>query len=342
MPTEEKTKNYTEPVFRNYKPDAADIVGFCVVIPVSIAFTLFVLLLPTIGVSNYYDFQINQQNIAHYYIAALINVIFITFVHTFSEHILLEYNVEYKHKKNDHVSYVKRLTLTASSFGSISSRMITSALYLVILIASHLQDLKIINIEDDYISQLIQINKYSFIVLTAIDKLFAELKETKSHWKYKIKKWLELFYMYRLNIMQKETLYRIEELFSKKKYKALFFEFGYVVDAITDGVDYYVFLNVAESFCDKKLFCDYYIALSNHSLITEETIESVDAVIAYIINNTPPHLHEEIKHVPCDRSDIIKTIEHIDILLRQYKYNLRMSRDSKNKKVILSVEHEAD
>lgn len=325
-----------KPTIREFKPDLGDIVRLCLLLPLSLVLTILILYLPTIGISYHYSFNINQQNILKYYIVALCNVIFIALFHFVSEWCLLGYNIEYKNRRDDSVSVLKREVLIIATFGSVSSRLITSVVYLIILIISHLQDLNIYIIDNDFVAQLIQINKFSFIILTAIDKVLGEFRETKNHFKYKVKRWLELFLMYRLKIMQGETLKRIEELFAKKRYKAIFYEFGYVLDTINGGCSYYDFIKKGKSI-DKDTFCMYYLALCNDSLIISEKATSVDEIVKYVRLNISEDVYKKIVNNICYISSVSDTIHNLKKLLQPEGYSAKIIYDEDNKNIILSI-----
>lgn len=247
--------------FCEFKPDRADVLGFIICAPFSLLYMLFLSALPTVVFLQYYSYKIDESNIFLLYLVSLFNVFYVDVICRFSENILYEYNIEYKQRNDGKVSLVKRWLLLISTIGSISNRFIISLIYLIILVLSHLEELNILVINNDLISTIIQVNKYSFVVLFAFDNLLKETTNSKAHMKYKIKKWLELFYMKRLKIMQKETLRRIDELFDKKEYKRLFFEFGYVFDTMYDELPYDEYLKICSEI-DRSKFKQCYIDLS--------------------------------------------------------------------------------
>lgn len=254
-------KKIYEVHFFEFKPDGADIFGIITYVPFSMLYMLFISVLPTYLFLQYHSYRINEQNILPFYLVSLFNVLYIDTICRFSENTLYEYNIEYKQRKDGSVSLVKRWMLLMSTIGGISNRFLISLVYITILILSHLEELNILIINNELISTIIKVNKYSIVILFAFDVLLKEAITTKTHFKYKIKKWLELFYMKRLKIMQKETLRRIDELFDKKEYKRLFFEFGYVLDTMYDELPYDEYLKICSEI-DRLKFKERYKELS--------------------------------------------------------------------------------
>ena len=247
--------------FCEFKPSGADVLAFIICTPFSVLYMLILSILPTVLFLECSSYTIDESNIFLFYLVSLFNVFYIDMICRFSEKTLYEYNIEYKQRKDGKITLVKQGILLLSTIGSISNRFIISIIYITILILSHLEELTILIINNDLISTIIQVNKYSFVILFAFDNLLKETKKSKMLFKYKIKKWLELFYMKRLNIMQKETLQRIDELFDKKEYKRLFYEFGYVFDTMYDELPYDEYLKICNEI-DRSKFKQCYIDLS--------------------------------------------------------------------------------
>lgn len=329
-------------IMDNLKIDYGDIFGFFIVLPMSLCFSFTMMFAPLWLLSEHYAYIISKDNILQFYVVSFLNIVWIILFQKITNAAILMYNIEYKRRQDDSISLVKRYFLATVTFGVFSNRLFVNVLYMIVLIIGHLQDLEIVTITNNYLSQIIKVNKYAIVILNSMDKVISELNKSVSFWPYMIKRWLELFYMKRIRFADYNTRQRIVYLLQKRQYEKIFHEFSYVVDEMIDYSGYSEYAKKIELIND-DLFWRYYKAIGEDALIlsleNENCIEEISTYFYEKLDaeNADHLINSLVEHDLRDEAIFDKANQ----MLSSKGVYLKHYFDQINNKILLSIRHKS-